>query len=705
MSQSPNSVVSEAQKSIMQDVLRWALPTAGGVSVVTLTTAIASGMFATHWGRGVPSIVLLLCTVIGWFELRREAFERAVGWLVGGVGLVIFITLTFNGGIRAPSAMLLPYLVALFGWMYGRVAGTVMAVISAATITLYFALGVAKLLTEPPELPLVGEFVMLLVVTLLIWSTTTLPPTRLRAALIESLQRERELKAEQELRMTAAHQLQAVFDQSPHVMALVRPDGRLFSINKAALEFVGLENADAFVGAHFSKTPWWSKEDASRLNSGLAELANGKAVRFDTTRVDGRGQRRNIEFSLSPFRNSKGEIAWLIAEGRDVTEAVQAKERRSLTQRLELVGQLAGGVAHDFNNVLMAIVSSAEVLRFDLKEDGELPHNVAESLDTILNAGRRAGDLTTRLLTFGRRTATEKRPVSINRLVRSTIKLLERTLPANIKLVVEANATADLVDGDPATLESTLINLALNARDAMVDGGVITFTTQRVELDEDWCKASGFDLKPGAYLRVSVRDTGTGIAPEHLGRVFDPFFTTKEEGKGTGLGLSSVFGVLREHHGAVHVYSELGRGTVFHLSLPLSSVTPVPASPKNTAPQFAKLKALVVDDEQPIRHMLPRLLRRLGIEAITAESAEDALPLLDGELDLLISDIVLPGKRGSELALEFLQRKPDAHVLLISGFPKDTELSALPVDRVRLLGKPFTYEALQKALSELLQPS
>ncbi|MGV3620391.1 MAG: hybrid sensor histidine kinase/response regulator [Archangium sp.] len=704
MSQSPDTVVAEAQQRITRDVLKWALPTAGGVSLITLTTAIASGMFAQHWSRGVPSIVLLSSCIVGWFELRRSEYDRAVGWLVGGVGLVIFLTLTFNGGIRAPSAMLLPYLVALFGWLYGRTAGTVMAAISAVTVTLYFFLGLFGFLAEPPALPLLGEFVMLLVVTLLIWSATTLPPTRLRAALIESLQRERELKAEQELRMTAANQLQAVFDQSPHVMALVRPDGRLFSINKAALELVGLENGDAHVGAHFSKTPWWNKEDAAQLKAGLPDVLAGKAIHFDTTRTDARGQQRRFEFSLSPFRNAKGEVAWLIAEGRDVTEAALAKERRSLTQRLELVGQLAGGVAHDFNNVLMAIVSSAEVLRLDLMEDGELPPHVAESLDTILNSGRRAGDLTQRLLSFGRRSTTEKQPVSFNRLLRSTIKLLERTLPKNVKLVLEANATADLIDGDSATLESALINLALNARDAMPDGGTITFTTERVELDDEWCRSSGFDLQPGTYLRVSVRDTGTGIAAEHLGRVFEPFFTTKEEGKGTGLGLASVFGVLREHRGAVHVYSERGRGTVFHLSLPLSTNVPQTVRTPSAAPQF-QVRALVVDDEAPIRRMLPRLLKKLGIEADTAESAEDAMTKLDDSLELLITDIVLPGQRGSVLALEFLKQRPNGRVLLISGFPKDTELSALPADRVRLLGKPFTFEALQEALSELLPPS
>lgn len=702
MSQSPDSVVAEAQRSIMRDVLRWALPTAGGVSVVTLTTAIASGMFADHWGRGVPSVVLLACTLAGWLELRRGELERAVGWLVGGVGLVIFITLTFNGGIRAPSAMLLPYLVALFGWMYGRAAGTVMAGIAVVTITTYFALGVSGLLVEPPALPLVGEFVMLLVVTMLIWSTTTLPPTRLRAALVESLQRERELKAEQELRMTAAHQLQAVFDQSPHVMALVHPDGRLFSLNRAALELVGRRSADEFIGVHFSKTPWWSKADGAQLKAGLPDVVNGRAIHYDTTRTDAQGHERNFEFSLSPFRNAKGDIAWLIAEGRDVTEAVQAKERRNLTQRLELVGQLAGGVAHDFNNVLMAIVSSAEVLRLDLAEKADVPPHIAESLDTILDAGRRAGDLTTRLLTFGRRGATEKRPVSMNGLLVSTVKLLERTLPPTIRVGFTPGGAGDLIDGDAASLESALINLAVNARDAMPDGGALVFSIERVELDADWCSTSGFDLTPGPHVRVSVRDTGVGIAPEHVTRVFEPFFTTKDEGKGTGLGLASVFGVMREHHGAVHLYSEPGKGTVFHLSLPVSKGSPRRSAQPAEVRRWDALRALVVDDEEAIRTVLPRLLKRLGIASVAVGSAEAAAPYLTERFDLLITDIVLTGRRGNELAMEYLARNPTGRALLISGFSKGAELSSLPRERTRVLTKPFAFDALQAALRELL---
>ncbi len=689
----------------MREVLRWALPTTVGVSTTTLITAVATGMFEQHWARGVPSLVLVAFSLISYFELRRERLERAVRWLIVGIGAVVLLAMTMNGGLNSPSAMLLFFLVSLCGWVFGSRGASVMAGVALVVMTVYFVLGVTRVLPEPPALPLVGLYVMLVVLTVLTWTTTSIPSARMHEALIAAGRREAELKAEQDRHLAAAHQFRAVFDQSPHLMALVYPDGRIFSVNRAALEFVGLTSSETVLDTHFSKSPWWTKADAERLNAGMAHVATGKAIRYETVRVDGKGRVRNLEFALSPFRNASGDIGYLIAEGRDVTEVMLAKQRRDTTQRLELVGQLAGGVAHDFNNVLMAITSSAEVLRLDLEAEGQTTPEVVESLDTILDAGRRASELTTRLLTFGRRVAMEKRPVSVHQLVSSTVKLLERTLPANIQVVSKPMSPADLIEGEPAAIESALLNLALNARDAMPSGGVLTFSTERVELDEEWCATSGFDLKPGIFLRVSVRDTGTGIAAEHATRVFEPFFTTKDEGKGTGLGLASVFGVMREHSGAVHLYSEPGRGTVFHLTLPLSTVVPVVARAPGSTRAFNGVRALVVDDEPAIRAMLPRLLRRIGIESVVAGSAEEADDLLAQPLQLLVSDIVLPGRRGNELAKAFLAKHPAAHVLLISGFPKDTELASLPQERVQLLAKPFTFDALQNALGSLLKAS
>jgi signal transduction histidine kinase/CheY-like chemotaxis protein len=439
----------------------------------------------------------------------------------------------------------------------------------------------------------------------------------------------------------------------------------------------------------------------------VARAATGSSVeRFELQLTDGKGRLRTLDVTLSPFRDGAGELRYLIAEGRDITELVAAKERRAVTQRLELVGQLAGGVAHDFNNVLMVILTSAEVLRLDLAALGPPTKAIKDSLDTIAGAGHHASDLTRRLLSFGRRgVGLEKRAGSLHALIDTTTRLLQRTLPANVRVVCEPRAASDLVHGDLAALESALFNLALNARDAMPAGGTLTFTTSTLELDAEACRQSGFDVAPGAYVRVSVRDTGTGIAPQHLGRLFEPFFTTKEEGRGTGLGLASVFAVVREHAGLVQVESQLGQGTTFHLTLPLSKEAPARASAAATPKRFDRRRALVVDDEAQLRKTLVRLLVVLGFECVQAGSAEEALPLDDGSFDVLVTDLVLPGRRGSALAMELLERTPSLRALLISGFPKDSELATLPAQRVRLLAKPFSYEELQEALGALLPPS
>jgi two-component system cell cycle sensor histidine kinase/response regulator CckA len=702
---SGEQAVAEAQRVIANDVLRWALPALASVSALALILGAVTGTFAQHPARAMSTSLMFGITVLSGVLLWKKKHRAAATMLIAGVVAVVLFALTRNGGLRSPSTSLMLFLVVLCGWLFGPRAATITAVIALAVATTYFVLGMTGQLPEAPPLALHGYFTMLMMSIALIWTTASRPPARMREALIAATERQAAFEAEQVKRLEAAQQFRAVFDQSPHLLALVHPDGRLFAVNRTTLEFAGLPTAEPLIGTEFMKGSAWSEADRAHLKAGEAEIAAGRTVRFDTQRVDHRGRLHHLEFSLSPFRNEAGELAYLIAEARDVTDAVLAKQRRERIARLELVGQLAGGVAHDFNNVLMAIIGSNEALRFELEEQGHLSPTVLESLDTIVQAGKRAGDLTARLLTLGRRTIVATQPLSINQVVQSAVKLLERTLPSSIRTTFTPGSMTELVDGDAAALESTIINLAVNARDAMPNGGELVFTTELVMLDPEWCKASGFDLTSGPHVRVSVRDTGTGISPEHLARIFEPFFTTKEDGKGTGLGLASVFGVMREHRGSVHVYSELSRGTVFHLSLPVSQTVPTHVEPVTTHQRWDGLRALVVDDEAPIRTVLPRLLTRMGISSIAVESAEAAVPHLGDHFDLLVTDVILPGRRGSELALEFLAKHPESRALLISGFTKDAELSTLPPERTRVLTKPFTFQTLEKTLRALLPKS
>ncbi|MFT3711515.1 MAG: ATP-binding protein [Archangium sp.] len=676
----------------MRDVLRWALPTCAVLSVITLTTVLATGMFPRLWSRGVPSLLLLSLSLAGLVLLRLDKLIAAIACLIGGIGSVLAITMTFNGGLRAPAVTLLFFLIAVCGWVFGRLAATVMALIAAGVLSLFFVLGATGVSVEPSPVPLVAQFVMLMVMVGLLWVTSANPPERMRLALLEAQTRERK-------RLEADQQFQAVFDQTPHLMWLLTPEGLVQSANRAALRFAGLQ-AEAVLGKPFASTPWWNEGERAEVTAAIVR-AQADVVRFETTHSNAQQQVRAIDFSLSPFRGEDGKPRFVIAESRDITDLVALRERRNTNQRLELVGQLAGGVAHDFNNVLMAILASTEVLRLELG-DGAAKPEVNDSLDTILDAGRRAGDLTRRLLTFGRRSTRERRTMSLNEVLQTTAKLLERTLPADVRLDLQAKTERSTIVGDVAAIESALLNLAVNARDAMPSGGTLTFTSELVELDDAWCRESGFDVSPGSYVRISVRDTGTGIAPEHLPRVFEPFFTTKEEGKGTGLGLASVFGVVREHGGTIHLSSEPGRGTVVHLAFPLSDALAEEKLPPGVVRKYPGVVALVVDDEAPIRRMLSRLLKQLGIECVQAANAEEGLKNFESRMSLVITDIVLPGRRGNELAAELLAQHPQLKVLLISGFPRDSELSTLPTERVRMLAKPFTFEALQTVLATLL---
>ena len=280
-------------------------------------------------------------------------------------------------------------------------------------------------------------------------------------------------------------------------------------------------------------------------------MARALASRPETLRCELRGAEggvRTFDFTLVPSLDPQQALRYVIVEGREVTAQLETERHQHRARRLELVGQLAGGVAHDFNNVLAAILSSSEMVKSELQATGALSPDVREGLDTISSAGMRAANLTRRLLTFARRAPLEKRVVSMHEVLGSTVKLLTRSLPPNVKLQTSFEAPRDTVEADPASVESMLLNLAINARDAMPEGGTLLLSTAEL--------APGGDQ--GALLRVSVCDTGSGIAPELLDRIFEPFFTTKPEGQGTGIGLASVFGAIRAHGGSVQVSSEVG---------------------------------------------------------------------------------------------------------------------------------------------------
>ncbi|HNV72799.1 MAG TPA: ATP-binding protein, partial [Candidatus Ozemobacteraceae bacterium] len=264
---------------------------------------------------------------------------------------------------------------------------------------------------------------------------------------------------------------------------------------------------------------------------------------------------RHIDFDGQPC---------ILSVALDVTEVKRLQEQMHHVQKLDAIGQLAGGVAHDFNNMLTGILGSAECLSLELDKN----QTGREYLDMIIEATRRAADLTRNLLTFARKNRLEMTEIDVHLVITNSVKLLQRTLNKSVKIETSLDNRNPKIRGDASQLMNALINLGINAGHAMPDGGTLKFSTREVMLDEVFCQASSFDLRPGIYIVVSIEDSGTGISPEHLPHIFEPFFTTKEKDKGTGLGLAAVFGTVCQHRGAITVYSEPGNGTIFHVYLP-----------------------------------------------------------------------------------------------------------------------------------------
>jgi PAS domain S-box-containing protein len=420
------------------------------------------------------------------------------------------------------------------------------------------------------------------------------------------------------------------------------------------------------------------------------------AVRKDGTRIPVEATITEVELPGDPVFT--GYLRDMTAQHAAQAEADRLRERLSQAERLDSLGQLAGGIAHDFNNLLAVILNYAALARVDLP-----PGAVRDDLDAISAAAQRAAGLTRQLLTFSRVDQGEVAVLDPNVVATDVCNVLRRTLPATIDVVCKLEPDAWPVRCDTARLDQVLMNLAVNARDAMPDGGTLTIETSNTDLDE-LSAGSRLSLGPGRYLCLAVSDTGTGMTREVQERAFDPFFTTKPHGQGTGLGLASVYGIARQLDGEVSIYSELGRGTTVRLHLPVPDAEVSPSRvTRAPAPAPHGRRVLLVEDEELLRQALDRTLSEAGFMVTAAESAEKALGRLDdGELPhLLVSDVSLPGMTGPDLALLLRERDPDLPVLLMSGYAAHP-LPAGLVGNAAMIDKPFPTRELLAQIAALL---
>lgn len=396
-----------------------------------------------------------------------------------------------------------------------------------------------------------------------------------------------------------------------------------------------------------------------------------------------------------------------ITERRAADEALRESEQRlRQSQRLEAVGGLAGGIAHDFNNLLTAIIGQTELLRVGPPP----PEEVEEGLSEIRASADRAAALTRQLLAFSRREAHQPRVLDLDDVCTSMMSLLGRLLGAQIDLVFHPEPALHLVEADPGQLEQVIMNLAVNARDAMPDGGKLSLETTNVDLGQEFAAAHP-GAEPGAFVRLVVHDTGHGMDQETLSQVFEPFYTTKDVGRGTGLGLSTVYGIVKQSGGYVSVDSKPGKGTTFTIYLPRTE-KPLSWRPEKTiAGQTTKEPGvgtvLVVEDEPAIRHLVVRVLRAHGYQVLEAETPEEALTLFEGHptpIDLLLTDVMLPQMNGWDLVEEFTQKRGATfRVLYMSGYSRDALTHDGRIDAdITLLEKPFTPDALAQKVREVL---
>lgn len=485
---------------------------------------------------------------------------------------------------------------------------------------------------------------------------------------------------------------------------LLDPEGRVVFANQAALAAVG-QSAEQILGRPFPETAWWSHDSAQqeRLRKAIAAAAAGQPDRFQATHTTAQGEIILVDFSLTPYRNPAGRLQYLIAEGRDISALVKYQERLREGSRMEAVGQLAGGVAHDFNNVLGGIMSATELalLKAEKKED------VRHHLGMILRSAGRAADLTRNLLSFSRRGKSQNLAFPVNALVQDTLAVLRRTLGPSIRIVSRLEADPDHIQGDPTEIQSAVLNLCINARDAMPQGGTLTLSTRRQTLDAAAIDRLAQPLTPGEYIALAVADTGEGIPAELRNRIFEPFFTTKPVGRGTGLGLAAVLGAVQAHQGAIELVSALGMGSTFTMFLPAHRLVPAPVAAADAQP--AKLPAatgrgrvLVVDDEPILRELTAEMLRHLGFTVETFRNPLDARKALAGDSDyrLMVMDLAMPQMDGVTLYREVRRESPGLAVIIATGFAS-ASLKELDDARLLTLAKPFRLDDLKQALNRL----
>jgi two-component system cell cycle sensor histidine kinase/response regulator CckA len=471
-------------------------------------------------------------------------------------------------------------------------------------------------------------------------------------------------------------------DQNPYPVMRSAPDGTIIYSNEAS-------------GSLSS----WARDGVMKVPEKYMDALRGAWERGESREIEVREEGMTFVVTFVPFISA----GYVNLYGRNVTEEKSLAEKLTQSQKMEAIGRLAGGIAHDFNNILQVISGYCDVLKDKLTGDNPLRKDIVE----IARAAQRAATLTAQLLAFSRKQILRPRVVNTRELVHSMEKMLERVIGEDVDLRTFLNPETGNIRADPGQLEQVLLNLAVNARDAMPSGGKLTIETDNRIFDESYAREHP-GAKAGRYVRITVSDTGVGMTPEAYRHVFEPFFTTKEKGKGTGLGLSTVYGIVKQSGGYINCYSEQGKGTTFTIYLPLSAEEPEEtpaASPRTPAPK-GKETILLVEDDEAVRKFTREVLEREGYSVLEASDGEEALSEASSfniEVTLLVTDVVMPHMSGKELAHKLEELFPRMKKLFISGYTANAIVHRDVLDSgLEFMQKPFSSREFLSKVRDIL---
>lgn len=497
---------------------------------------------------------------------------------------------------------------------------------------------------------------------------------------------------------SSSQKFTAVFENSPIAIALTsQPEGTFSEVNTIFLDLFGYSREEVIGKSSRELGIWLREADLNRSVELLGANKNVSNLEVEMCRKGG------TEFSVL-FSSTLLEIAGMpfaLSAAVDITEQKRLQNHLNQSQKMDVVGQLAGGIAHDFNNMLAGIMAAAELLKLRLPAD----EKNKKMVDTILEAANRSAELTRELLTFSRKGSAVSHPVAVNDIIAAVINLLERTIDKQIQLITILEVDNPFVMGDQSQLQNALLNLGVNARDAMQHGGTLTYATAEITLDEPACRTMGISLPSGRYLEIAVSDTGVGISQEIMEHIFEPFFTTKAVGKGTGLGLAAVYGTIRNHQGGISVQSEPGAGSRFRIFLPMIEESSTSAVDISEAVSGSG-GILLVDDEEILRDVGRELLEDLGYSVYLAENGTQALEVLAAHrstIKLAMLDMIMPKMGGKETFLLLRQQAPELKVLFCSGYSREgtaEELAGLGASG--FIQKPYNRSELSRAVAAAL---